>query len=455
MPTDDESSSSAISRRAPFSDNPTVGLRGQRTLQRILDSALVVFGTEGYHSSSIGSIAKHAGCSRVTFYQYFAGKEDVFSHLAGQVMREVGELVEALEPVGADAAGWAELRRFLSGYGDIYERYGSVFHIFETAVESTKDVQQLRVAASTANVRRVAHSLIEPTLPSADLRLTVGLMLDATARVYYDAHALRSVEPTYYPRDRLENALTDVWHRTLFGLRPEVNVHTSALGDPPTLAFAPAMREMADARPAAEMTEIAHNTRETLLSAGHEVFVERGYHSTRVDDVVEAAGLSHGAFYRYFDNKAHFARTLVLDAIEPLSSALTTIPAVDPSDEDAAALTAWIRRAQQRNATQRDSDHPSLDRRDDARAGARHRCCRRHRLGTAAAGHLPRAAGLRRCRCRSLDRTGVLRRLRCTAAIRDEPHRRRSHHRTRISRSLKVARARHWLDHGVLDERRD
>lgn len=343
MPTDD-TTASLISRRAPFSDNPTVGQRGQRTLQRILDSALIVFGTEGYHAASIGSIATHAGCSRVTFYQYFAGKEDVFSHLASQVMREVGSLVESLEPIGADASGWATLRRFLGDYADIYERYGSVFHIFETAVESTEDVQKQRIDASATNVRRVARALIEPTLPPKGIELTVGLLLDASARVYYDADALRAVEPEFYPRDRLETALTDLWHRTFFGLRNAVNVHSSEVGEPPALGFASEMRQVADTHRSAEMTEVAQNTREALLAAGREVFVERGYHSTRIDDVVEAAGLSHGAFYRYFDNKAHFARTLVLEAIEPLSSTLATIPPASPDEPYRAELAAWIRR---------------------------------------------------------------------------------------------------------------
>jgi hypothetical protein len=39
----------SVMRRAPFSDNPQVGARGQRTQQRILDAALRVFGEEGYH----------------------------------------------------------------------------------------------------------------------------------------------------------------------------------------------------------------------------------------------------------------------------------------------------------------------------------------------------------------------------------------------------------------------
>src|SRR5262249_14247391 len=72
----------AAVRRAPFSDNPRVGARGQRTQQRILDAALRAFGEKGYHGCSIDRITKLARCSRVSFYQYFASKEDVFQHLA-------------------------------------------------------------------------------------------------------------------------------------------------------------------------------------------------------------------------------------------------------------------------------------------------------------------------------------------------------------------------------------
>ena len=50
-PADDTSAErpAEVLRRAPFSDNPNVGARGQRTQQRILDAALQVFGEVGYH----------------------------------------------------------------------------------------------------------------------------------------------------------------------------------------------------------------------------------------------------------------------------------------------------------------------------------------------------------------------------------------------------------------------
>ena len=66
----------AVVRRAPFSDNPQVGARGQRTQQRILDAALQAFGERGYHACSIERITKAARCSRISFYQYFASKEE-------------------------------------------------------------------------------------------------------------------------------------------------------------------------------------------------------------------------------------------------------------------------------------------------------------------------------------------------------------------------------------------
>ena len=102
MPEEHASRSRARSCGArPFSDNPRVGARGQRTQQRILDAALRVFGEVGYHQCSIDSITKLAGCSRVSFYQYFESKEDVFRHLAVQVARQLNASTDLPRPADA------------------------------------------------------------------------------------------------------------------------------------------------------------------------------------------------------------------------------------------------------------------------------------------------------------------------------------------------------------------
>ena len=85
----------------------------------------------GYHGCSIDQITKLARCSRVSFYQYFANKEDVFRQLAGQVARQVSASTEALDPLTPDLDGWIALRAWVARYAEIHARYEPVFHAFE------------------------------------------------------------------------------------------------------------------------------------------------------------------------------------------------------------------------------------------------------------------------------------------------------------------------------------
>jgi AcrR family transcriptional regulator len=44
-------------------------------------------------------------------------------------------------------------------------------------------------------------------------------------------------------------------------------------------------------------------TRERLLAAARSLFVARGYHLTRPQDITRLAGVGHGTFYLYFEDK--------------------------------------------------------------------------------------------------------------------------------------------------------
>ncbi len=55
--------------------------------------------------------------------------------------------------------------------------------------------------------------------------------------------------------------------------------------------------------------------------------------------MVQAAGASHGSFYRYFDSKEDLFGALANDAVSPLISAMERFPA----DGDVNALRAWLR----------------------------------------------------------------------------------------------------------------
>jgi AcrR family transcriptional regulator len=335
-----------VVRRAPFSANPTVGARGQRTQQRILDAALQVFGEVGYHRCSIDRITKLAGCSRVSFYQYFSTKEDVFRDLAAQVGRQLTASTEALGPITPDLDGWTALRGWVARHTDMYERYAPVYQAFPTAAESDEALAGGSARAGERTVALLRSRLATTDLPPRQLDPLLRLLLEFLTGTHDVAGILRAVAPDAYPRSRVDDALADVVHRTLFGLQADVNVHPPAAGRPPVLDFGPAMAELLlsdDQTPG--LTAAGQRSLDALLDAGDDVLVQRGFHGTRVDDVVSAAGLSHGAFYRYFENKEQLAQVLGVRASRRVATAFTEIPAgADGAAAKDGALRLWLRR---------------------------------------------------------------------------------------------------------------
>ncbi len=340
----------AVVRRAPFSGNPQVGARGQRTQQRILDAALRAFGEEGYHACSIDRITKLARCSRVSFYQYFSSKEDVFRHLAEQVARQVTASTEMLDPLTPELEGWEAMRAWVGRYVEIYARYEPVFH----ALESDDVLAAMAARTGAQNIARIHSRLATTTLPPRQLDPVIRLLLECLIHTLDVTGILRSVAPAAYPSERVEAAITDVLHRTLFGLRADVNVHPPNGSPPPALEFNPAMLEWLRQDEATHEPDASANGALTaLLASGRDVFITRGYHNTRVDDLVEAAGVSHGTFYRYFRNKDEIARILTARAMRTLGTTLMEIPDVLAQDASAkGVLRRWLRRYHAAHATE-------------------------------------------------------------------------------------------------------
>jgi AcrR family transcriptional regulator len=360
VPPDDGAES--VVRRAPFATNPFVGARGQRAQQRILEAALQVFGEVGYHECGVKRITELSGCSRASFYQYFSSKEDLFRHLAGRVARLLADSTDALGPITPDRAGWDSLHDWLVRYSALYDPHEPVFTTFQTAATSDETV-----ASGAARVKVRTFSGIRSQISGSELasRLLDGVvrtLLDSVARVNRVASLLEgaSLGGGAAARDRVDTAMADVIHRTLFEVDGAVNVHA-----PPSAAPKPAgpdadvdvdvEADAGDLPSAAEelagdrsLGPGALRTRALLIETGHKVFAEKGYYATRVADVVAVAGVSHGVFYRYFDNKTQLFRILAERASERLRLTLAEIPPIAGRsgarrEEDATALREWLR----------------------------------------------------------------------------------------------------------------
>jgi AcrR family transcriptional regulator len=342
----------SVVRRAPFSDNPTVGARGQRAQQRILEAALKVFGEVGYHQTGIVGITEVAGCSRASFYQYFSSKEDVFRRLAGDVGRALSASAGELPVVGPDAAGWAALREWVGRYADIYDRYEPVFQAFQAAAESDDAVASGSVRLEKRHVARLREKVADAaTLPPRHLDAAINVLLNCVTRTQRITGVLRAAMPSgALPRPHVDAALADIWHRTLFGLDADVNVQPPSRRSAARVRHSAAIvRDLVADTGEPELTPSGARTLNVLLEAAHEVLVKRGYHGTRIDDITDVAGMSHGAFYRYFENKEEVVRLLALRAIRRVGQAFDEIPAIDEGPD---ALRAWLTRYARAHATE-------------------------------------------------------------------------------------------------------
>ena len=66
-------------------------------------------------------------------------------------------------------------------------------------------------------------------------------------------------------------------------------------------------------------------TRARLLDAAKEIFREDGFLEARISDIAERAGLSHGAFYHYFDSKEQIFREIAETLDDRLSEPMENI----------------------------------------------------------------------------------------------------------------------------------
>ena len=322
---------SAVVRRAPFGENPLVGERGASTQRRILQAALDVFSESGYHDTRVELITEAAGCSRPAFYQYFSSKEDLFWRLAGHLANEMGELAESIGAITPDADGLRHVREWLDAFIDLCTEYDPIVANYQAAARErppdakhTRDIGN-RVGVAIFKGAGAGHpELDRPALTNT----TVAVVMRS---IYYWRVGLGQLE-----RDRFTDGLARTVHRVLHGSVPGVNVSRSVDPPPRRAPDWPVFPGAAADDPA--LRPRGRETRQRLLDAGSVVLPQRGYHSTRVDDIVQEAGVSHGSFYRYFDNKDQLFHVLAEQAAKGMVDQVSSFPA----GAEMPALRTWL-----------------------------------------------------------------------------------------------------------------
>lgn len=320
-----------VVRRAPFGENPLVGERGASTQRRIMGAALEVFSEHGYHETRVELITEAAGCSRPAFYQYFSSKEELFWRLAGHLANDMVELAEGIGAVTADADGLHHLCEWLDAFIDLCTEYDPILTGYQAAArERPPDTKGTRVIGNrvgVAIVKGAGPGHPELALPALT-NTTVGVIIRT---IYYWKLGLGQLN-----RERMVEGLARTIHRTLHGAVDGVNVTPASKAPPRRAPKWPEWPGSKGVDPA--MRPRGRQTRQKLLDAGSAVLPVRGYHNTRVDDIVEAAGVSHGSFYRYFGSKDDLFHVLAEEAATSMVDVVSTFP----DDAEAEPLRQWL-----------------------------------------------------------------------------------------------------------------
>jgi TetR/AcrR family transcriptional regulator, fatty acid metabolism regulator protein len=74
-----------------------------------------------------------------------------------------------------------------------------------------------------------------------------------------------------------------------------------------------------------ERSTTQEEKRRLILSAAVRVFAHRGYHTSRVGDIAEEAGIAHGLLYHYFSSKEEVLQTIFRENWRTLTGALQQV----------------------------------------------------------------------------------------------------------------------------------
>ncbi|OHV34445.1 MULTISPECIES: TetR family transcriptional regulator [Pseudofrankia] len=165
------------------------GRRGLATRARLLDCAAAMLETTPYRELTVTDVAREAGTSPATFYQYFVDMETAMLALAEQVADQGSELSDL---VGArpwrGAAGWHGAESLVDGFLSFWQAHQPVLRVVDLLTEEgDQRFRRARVRMLNAITRSLA-GVVEEAQTRAGRTAEVEPMAMAGALVSMLAH---------------------------------------------------------------------------------------------------------------------------------------------------------------------------------------------------------------------------------------------------------------------------
>ncbi|MDC0770013.1 TetR family transcriptional regulator [Streptomyces sp. HD] len=144
-------------------DGRVAGRRGQATRQKLLDCLSEMLSSSPYRDVKVIDVARKAGTSPATFYQYFPDVEGAVLEIAEQMATEgagLTELVEGRSWVGK--AGWQTAQELVDGFLDFWRRNDAILRVVDLgASEGDKRFYKIRMKILNSVNNSLAESVTQ------------------------------------------------------------------------------------------------------------------------------------------------------------------------------------------------------------------------------------------------------------------------------------------------------
>ncbi|GAA2271172.1 TetR family transcriptional regulator [Streptomyces ruber] len=144
-------------------DGRVAGRRGQATRQKLLDCLSEMLSSSPYRDVKVIDVARKAGTSPATFYQYFPDVEGAVLELAEQMAAEGAGLSEVLEEGSwVGRAGWRTAQDLVEGFLDFWRRNDALLRVVDLgAAEGDKRFAKIRAKILSSVTGSLAATITE------------------------------------------------------------------------------------------------------------------------------------------------------------------------------------------------------------------------------------------------------------------------------------------------------
>ncbi|MEU9570037.1 TetR family transcriptional regulator [Streptomyces massasporeus] len=144
-------------------DGRVAGRRGQATRQKLLDCLSEMLSSSPYRDVKVIDVARKAGTSPATFYQYFPDVEGAVLEIAEQVATEGAALTELVEGRSwTGKAGWQTAQELVDGFLEFWRKNDAILRVVDLgAAEGDKRFYKLRMKILNSVNNSLADTVAE------------------------------------------------------------------------------------------------------------------------------------------------------------------------------------------------------------------------------------------------------------------------------------------------------